>query len=53
MGEWMNDSAFWVYKQMSGLTEVETLKTLSPLLAVLGITGFLVSTVLAFVLPLK
>jgi len=53
VGEWMNDSAFWVYKQMSGLTEVETLKTLSPLLAILGITGFLMSVLLAFVLPLK
>jgi len=53
VGEWMNDSAFWVYKQMSGLTEVEALKTLSPLLAVLGITSFTASAILAFLLPLK
>lgn len=53
VGEWMNDSAFWVYKQMSGFTEVETLKTLTPLLAVLGFTGLAVSAVLAVLLPLK
>ncbi len=53
VGEWMNDSAFWVYKQMGGLTEVETLKTLSPLLAVLGLTGFTMSVLLAFLLPLR
>ncbi|RPI27225.1 MAG: hypothetical protein EHM61_09160 [Acidobacteria bacterium] len=53
VGEWMNDSAFWVYKQMGGLTEVETLKTLSPLLAVLGTTGLVASYVLAIVMPMR
>lgn len=52
MGAWMNDSAFWVYKQMSGFTESETLKTWTPLLAVIGITGYLVCQILAMVLPL-
>lgn len=40
VGSWMNDSGFWIYKQMSGLTEAEALKTWTPLLAILGVTGF-------------
>lgn len=53
IGAWMNDSAFWVYKQMSGFTEAETLKTWTPLLAVIGITGFLLCQLLALVAPLR
>ena len=53
VGSWMNDSGFWIYKQMSGLTEKEALKTWTPLLAILGIVGFLASWVGALVLPLK
>ena len=49
----MNDSGFWIYKQMSGLTEVEALKTWTPLLVVLGITGYVVTQVMAVVLPLR
>jgi GntP family gluconate:H+ symporter len=41
VGSWMNDSGFWVYKQMSGLTEPEALKTWTPLLIILGVAGFL------------
>ena len=52
LGAWMNDSAFWIYKQMSGFTESETLKTWTPLLAVIGITGYIVSQILAILLPL-
>jgi GntP family gluconate:H+ symporter len=52
LGAWMNDSAFWIYKQMSGFTETETLKTWTPLLAVIGITGYVVSQILAILLPL-
>jgi len=47
-GEFIRD-----HKQMAGLTEVETLKTLPPLLAVLGITGFAVSNLLTILLPLR
>lgn len=52
MGAWMNDSAFWIYKQMSGFTETETLKTWTPLLAVIGITGYVTCQILAMILPL-
>jgi GntP family gluconate:H+ symporter len=52
VGSWMNDSGFWIYKQMSGLTEVEALKTWTPLLVVLGVTGYVVTQIAAILVPL-
>ncbi len=52
VGSWMNDSGFWIYAKMGGLTETETLKSWTPLLALLGITGGLITLVLAWLLPL-
>jgi len=52
VGSWMNDSAFWIYKQMSGLTEVEALKTWTPLLVVLGVTGYVVTQIAAILMPM-
>jgi GntP family gluconate:H+ symporter len=52
VGSWMNDSGFWIYKQMSGLTEVEALKTWTPLLVVLGVTGYLATQIAAILVPL-
>ncbi len=53
VGSWMNDSGFWVYTKMSGLTEAESLQTWTPLLAVLGATGYVASQILSIVLPLQ
>ena len=52
IGSWMNDSGFWIYAKMSGLTEVETLKSWSALLVILGVTGGLITLLLTFLLPL-
>jgi GntP family gluconate:H+ symporter len=52
VGAWMNDSGFWVFQTMTGLSEIETLQTKSAMLAVLGITGFLVSLFLSWLFPL-
>ena len=52
VGSWMNDSGFWVYKQMSGLTETEALRTWTPLLAVMGVIGYVVTQIAALVMPL-
>jgi GntP family gluconate:H+ symporter len=52
VGAWMNDSGFWIVAKMSGLTETEALKSWTPTLAVLGVTTFLMSLVLAWVMPL-
>ena len=49
---WMNDSAFWIVSRMSGLTETETLKTWTLALVVLGITGLLVTLLLASLFPM-
>ena len=52
VGSWMNDSGFWVYKQMSGLTEKEALQTWTPLLAVMGVVGYVVTQIAAILVPL-
>lgn len=50
---WMNDSGFWIYTKMGGLTVVEGLKTWTTLLAVLGFTGFTITLTLALLVPLR
>jgi len=52
VGSWMNDSGFWIFSKMSGLTEMESLRSWTPLLAVIGITTFVISLLLALMLPL-
>ena len=52
MGSWMNDSGFWVFTKMGGLTEGESLRSWTPLLGVLALTGLVASIVLSQVLPL-
>jgi GntP family gluconate:H+ symporter len=49
---WMNDSGFWIVCKMSNLTEQEALKTFSPLLTIMGITGLLVIMLAAKLIPL-
>ena len=51
-GNWMNDSGFWIFAKMSGLTEVETLKTWTVTVSVLAVVGFLFSLLFANILPL-
>ena len=51
VGSWMNDSGFWIFARMGGLTEVETLKTWTPLLALLGSVGMAVTFILAILIP--
>lgn len=53
VGSWMNDSGFWVYKQMSGLTEGETLRSWTLLLAVIGVVGYFTTQVAALLVPLQ
>jgi len=51
-GNWMNDSGFWIFAKMSGLTEVETLKTWTVTVSFLAVIGFLFSVLFANILPL-
>ena len=43
VGDWMNNSGFWVFSRMAVLTTEETLKTWTILTASLGITGLIVT----------
>ncbi len=52
IGSWMNDSGFWIFVKMTGLTEAEGLKSWTPLLAIVGFTGVVVSFLLALILPI-
>ena len=52
VGSWMNDSGFWIYAKMSGFTEIETLKSWSVLLVILGTTAGTISVFLSIFLPL-
>jgi GntP family gluconate:H+ symporter len=49
---WMNDSGFWVMSKLSGLTEAETLRTITPLMALMGVTGLAVTLLAAWLIPL-
>jgi len=49
---WMNDSGFWIIGKMSGMTEGETLKTASAMMAIMGVVGLIVTMIAATILPL-
>jgi len=51
-GSWMNDSGFWVFAKMGGLTESETLKSWTPTLIVLSISGLFFSILFSWLMPL-
>ncbi|MFN3651111.1 MAG: GntP family permease [Armatimonadota bacterium] len=48
---WMNDSGFWVITRMSGMTEAESLRSVTPMTALMGVVGLLVTLVLATLFP--
>ena len=52
IGSWMNDSGFWIFVKMTGLTEAEGLKSWTPQLAIVGFTAIVVSFILAMILPM-
>jgi H+/gluconate symporter-like permease len=51
-GNWMNDSGFWVFAKMGGLTEVEGLKTWTFMVGIMTIIGLLFTILFATILPL-
>lgn len=53
MGSWMNDSGFWVFTKMGGLTEGESLRSWTPLLVVLSLVSLGVTILLSQTLPLR
>lgn len=53
VGSWMNDSGFWIFAKMSGLTEGEALRSWTTALIVLGVTSFLFTLLGAWLVPLN
>ena len=53
IGSWMNDSGFWVFVKMTGLTETEGLKTWTPMLAITGFSSVVISLLLAVLLSMR
>jgi GntP family gluconate:H+ symporter len=51
IGSWMNDSGFWIFVKMMGLTEAEGVRSWTPLLAIVGFTAVMISVILANILP--
>ena len=49
---WMNDSGFWVICKMSGLREVDTLRGFSAMLTLMGLAGFILVLLAAWLWPL-
>ena len=52
VGSWMNDSGFWIFAKMGGLTETEALKSWTVMLLILGVVSFGMTVLLAMVLPM-
>ncbi|TWT66221.1 Gnt-II system L-idonate transporter [Posidoniimonas polymericola] len=52
VGSWMNDSGFWIFAKMGGLTELQALKTWTPLLAILGVVSMAMTLLMAAVAPM-
>lgn len=53
IGSWMNDSGFWVFSRMGGLTERETLATWTPILVFVGVGSFAATLLGALLVPLR
>ncbi len=53
VGSWMNDAGFWVYSRAGGVSEADTLRSWTPLSAVVGTTALLTTVVLALLVPLR
>lgn len=53
VGDWMNNSGFWIFARMGGLTEVETLKSWTILTAALGVIGLGFTLLFASVMPMN
>jgi GntP family gluconate:H+ symporter len=50
---WMNDSGFWVMCKMSGMSEAEGLRTVSPLTIAMGVSTLFWTLLAAWLLPFK
>jgi GntP family gluconate:H+ symporter len=52
VASWMNDSGFWIFARLGGLTETQTLRSWTPLLTIVGTVAFGATVVLALLFPM-
>jgi GntP family gluconate:H+ symporter len=52
VGDWMNNSGFWIFARMGGFTEIETLKSWTILTAALGVIALGFTLLFANILPM-
>ncbi|MDB6155806.1 MAG: gluconate transporter [Chthoniobacteraceae bacterium] len=50
---WMNDAGFWIITRLSGLREAQTLRTVSPMMAIQGFAGLFLTMIMAWIFPLR
>jgi GntP family gluconate:H+ symporter len=50
---WMNDAGFWIITRLSGLREEQTLRTVSPMMALQGVAGLVLTMLAAWVWPMR
>ena len=48
---WMNDSGFWVITKMTGMEEAQTLRTVTPMMSLMGLFGLVVVMLGSWILP--
>ena len=53
VGSWMNDAGFWVFSRVGGVSEADTLRSWTPLSAVVGTTAMVTTLLLALLVPLR
>ena len=53
VGSWMNDAGFWVFSRAGGVSEAETLRSWTPLSAVVGTAALATTLLLALLVPLR
>jgi GntP family gluconate:H+ symporter len=47
----MNDSGFWIFSRMSGLTQAETLRTWTVTLTAIAVFGLIELLIISSILP--
>jgi H+/gluconate symporter-like permease len=52
VGDWMNNSGFWIFARMGGFTEVETLKSWTIVTAAIGVIGLGFTFLFSYLLPM-
>jgi GntP family gluconate:H+ symporter len=50
---WMNDAGFWIISRLSGMSEGQTLRTISPMMSIQGVAGLALTMLAAWLWPMR